>query len=36
MLSDFRDEKLVETDGARIRIISVPRLEKVVRWSFAR
>lgn len=36
MLADFRDEKLVETDGTRIRIISVPRLEKVVRWSFAK
>jgi len=36
VLSDFKDEGLIETDGGKIRIKSLPRLEKVVRWNVAR
>lgn len=35
-LSDFKDEGLIEIQGGKIRIIEPARLEKVVRWNFAR
>lgn len=36
VLSDFKDEGLIESEGGKIRIKSLPKLEKVVRWSVAR
>ena len=36
VLSDFKEEGLIEVEGGKIRIISQPKLEKVVRWSVAR
>jgi DNA-binding response OmpR family regulator len=36
VLSDFKDEGLIEIEGGKIRIKSEPRLEKVVRWNVAR
>lgn len=35
VLSDFKEEGLIETEAGKIRIKSVPRLEKVVRWNVA-
>lgn len=36
VLSDFRNEGLIETDGAKIKIVQPAKLEKVVRWNVAR
>jgi DNA-binding response OmpR family regulator len=36
VLSDFKDEKLIEIDGGKIKILQPAKLEKVVRWSVAR
>jgi len=36
VLSDFKDEGLIEIESGKIRIKSQPRLEKVVRWNVAR
>lgn len=36
VLTDFKDEGLIETEGGKIRIKSPSRLEKVVRWNVAR
>lgn len=36
VLSDFKDEGLIEIEGGKIRIIQSARLEKVVRWNVAR
>ncbi|HCW08316.1 MAG TPA: transcriptional regulator [Cytophagales bacterium] len=36
VLSDFKDERLIEIESGKIRIISPERLEKVVRWNVAR
>lgn len=36
VLSDFKDEKLIEIEGGKIRILQPAKLEKVVRWSVAR
>lgn len=36
VLSDFKDEKLIEIDGGKIKILQPVKLEKVVRWSVAR
>ncbi|HEY9048854.1 MAG TPA: response regulator [Ohtaekwangia sp.] len=36
VLSDFKDEKLIEIEGGKIRIVQPAKLEKVVRWSVAR
>jgi CRP-like cAMP-binding protein/CheY-like chemotaxis protein len=36
VLSDFKDEGLIETDGGKIKILQPAKLEKVVRWSVAR
>ncbi len=36
VLSDFKDEGLIEIEGGKIKISSRPRLEKVVRWNVAR
>ena len=36
VLSDFKDEGLIETEGAKIKILQAAKLEKVVRWSVAR
>jgi len=36
VLSDFKDEKLIEIDGGKIKIIQPAKLEKVVRWSVSR
>ena len=36
VLSDFKDEKLIEIEGGKIKILQPTKLEKVVRWSVAR
>ncbi|MEO5978588.1 MAG: response regulator [Chryseolinea sp.] len=36
VLSDFKDEDLIEVEGGKIRIKSVAKLEKVVRWNVVR
>jgi DNA-binding response OmpR family regulator len=36
VLSDFKEEGLIEIEGGKIRIKSEARLEKVVRWNVAR
>jgi CRP-like cAMP-binding protein/CheY-like chemotaxis protein len=36
VLSDFKDEGLIEIEGGKIKIAQVARLEKVVRWNVAR
>jgi DNA-binding response OmpR family regulator len=36
VLSDFKDEKLIEIDGGKIKIGQPGKLEKVVRWNIAR
>ncbi|HEY3406291.1 MAG TPA: response regulator [Ohtaekwangia sp.] len=36
VLSDFKDEKLIEIEGGKIRITQPAKLEKVVRWNVAR
>ena len=36
VLSDFKDEGLIEIEGGKIRIIQPAKLEKVVRWNVAR
>ncbi|MBS1489580.1 MAG: response regulator [Bacteroidetes bacterium] len=36
VLSDFKNEKLIEIDGGKIKIMQPGKLEKVVRWGVAR
>jgi CRP-like cAMP-binding protein/CheY-like chemotaxis protein len=36
VLSDFKDEGLIEIEGGKIKITQPAKLEKVVRWSVAR
>ncbi|MBS1544618.1 MAG: response regulator [Bacteroidetes bacterium] len=36
VLSDFRDEGLIEIESGKIKVIQPARLEKVVRWNVAR
>lgn len=36
VLSDFKEEGLIEIESGKIRIKSQPKLEKVVRWNVAR
>jgi CRP-like cAMP-binding protein/CheY-like chemotaxis protein len=36
VLSDFKDEGLIEIDGGKIKITQPTKLEKVVRWNVAR
>jgi DNA-binding response OmpR family regulator len=36
VLSDFKDEGLIEIESGKIKIKSQPKLEKVVRWNVAR
>lgn len=36
VLSEFKEEKLVEVDGGRIKILQPAKLEKVVKWNVAR
>lgn len=36
VLSEFKEEGLIEIDGGKIRIAQPSKLEKVVRWNFAR
>lgn len=36
VLSEFKDEGLIEIDGGRIKILQPAKLEKVVRWNVAR
>jgi DNA-binding response OmpR family regulator len=36
VLSEFKDEKLIEVDGGRIKIVQPAKLEKVVKWNIAR
>jgi CRP-like cAMP-binding protein len=36
VLSDFKDEGLIEIEGGKIKVTQPTKLEKVVRWSIAR
>lgn len=36
VLSDFKDEGLIETEGTKIKIVYPDKLAKVVRWSIAK
>jgi DNA-binding response OmpR family regulator len=36
VLSDFKDEGLIEIEGGKIKILLRPKLEKIVRWNAAR
>jgi CRP-like cAMP-binding protein len=36
VLSDFKDEGLIEIESGKIKIIHSDKLEKVIRWNFAR
>jgi predicted methyltransferase len=36
VLSDFKDEGLIEIDGGKIKLTQPGKLEKVVRWNVAR
>jgi CRP-like cAMP-binding protein len=36
VLSDFKEEQLIEVEGGKIKITQPARLEKVVRWNVAR
>jgi CRP-like cAMP-binding protein len=36
VLSDFKDEGLIEIESGKIKIIQPTKLEKVVRWNVAR
>jgi CRP-like cAMP-binding protein/CheY-like chemotaxis protein len=36
VLSDFKDEKIIEIESGKIRILQPEKLHKVVRWSVAR
>jgi CRP-like cAMP-binding protein len=36
VLSEFKDEGLIETEGTKIKILQPAKLEKVVRWNVAR
>lgn len=36
VLSDFKDESIIEIEGGKIKILHPAKLEKVVRWSVAR
>jgi DNA-binding response OmpR family regulator len=36
VLSDFKDEGLIEIEGGKIKIVHADKLEKVVRWNVAR
>jgi DNA-binding response OmpR family regulator len=36
VLSDFKDEGLIEIESGKIKVLQRPKLEKVVRWNVAR
>ena len=36
VLSDFKDEGLIEIEGGKVKIMQPAKLEKVIRWSVAR
>jgi CheY-like chemotaxis protein len=36
VLSDFRDEGLIEMEGTKIKLVQTSKLEQVVRWNVAR
>ncbi|MEK6781884.1 MAG: response regulator [Bacteroidota bacterium] len=36
VLSDFRDEGLIEMEGTKIKLIQTAKLDQVVRWNIAR
>ncbi|HWA35238.1 MAG TPA: response regulator, partial [Cyclobacteriaceae bacterium] len=36
ILSEFKQERLIETDGAKIKLLQPAKLENVVRWTVAR
>ncbi len=36
VLSDFKDEGLIEIEGGKIKVLQRPKLEKVIRWNVAR
>jgi CRP-like cAMP-binding protein len=36
VLSDFRDEGLIEMEGTKIKLIHATKLEQVVRWNVVR
>jgi CRP-like cAMP-binding protein len=36
VLSDFRDEGLIEMEGTKIRLVQPTKLEQVVKWNVAK
>lgn len=36
VLSDFKDEGLLEIESGKIRVLQPAKLEKIIRWNFAR
>lgn len=36
VLSDFKQERLIEIDGGKIKILQPEKLQKIIRWNFAR
>ena len=36
VLSDFKDEGMIEIESGKIKVVEAGRLEKVVRWNVAR
>jgi hypothetical protein len=36
VLSDFKDEGLIEIEAGKIKVLQRTKLEKVVRWNVAR
>jgi CRP-like cAMP-binding protein len=36
VLSDFKEEKVIEIHSGKIRILSAEKLKQIVRWNFAR
>jgi DNA-binding response OmpR family regulator/predicted transcriptional regulator len=36
VLSDFRDEGLIEMEGTKIKLVQTAKLEQVIRWNVAR
>jgi CRP-like cAMP-binding protein len=36
ILSDFKDEGLINIEGGKIKVLQPAKLEKVVRWNVAK
>jgi hypothetical protein len=36
VLSDFKDEGLIEVQSGKVKIVSPGKLEQVIKWNFAK